>query len=964
MNILTDYLKHNNDFKIESQKCDFTSSEFAKKLMGQIVFLYFLQKKGWLGVQLIPKELSIKEYNSLMEQNDSVSQKLINNYFKLNDNNVYVIEKTKLRMSELEEDIVNLTNIFSGSKYDEPWGTGDKSFVRTIYKQCIKEHRNFFDECLELFFYKGLNEKRENQYFPMFNCKVPFLNGGLFEPLNNYRWSSAHFNIPNETFSNSEHNGILDFLDLYNFTIDEEEPLEKDIAVDPEMLGKIFENLLDVDDRKSKGAFYTPREIVYYMCQESLANYLVNKLGVDHDEVIKFIKYGDLISQCDWNELINKKEDFLIGKTIFDKIVEIDKALIDIKVADPAVGSGAFPLGMLTEIVKLRNNLSIYIMIQNELGIISIDSLIETNQHKRDIFDMKLQTIENSIYAVDVETSAVDIAKLRLWLSLIVDYPNTEEPRPLPNLDCKIMQGNSLIDDFEGVPLFSKKILEKSMKKKTSAYQQSLFRHSSSEIQIQQSLQFDDGVNLNIFIDTMLDLQKQYFNTSNTKFKKDLKNKIEKIQIAMIEESLKYDSEKLKSFREESKKRQKPWFIWELEFFDVFKDNNGFDIVIGNPPYVDSEQMSKDDKELRNTYSKKYKTAKGNWDMFILFIELGYILSKTNGIISFIIPNKLISANYSKEIRNYMSNYSINEIRDYSNVKVFKEAYVYPVTIVCEKNKNRKEVKMSVMNNLTESSWINDVSPKVFYSNINWDIYFSEKTEYTDLINKLMKNEIISDSGIFVKGAATVGEAYEIKKLLYDAGVDVNQLNETYKFINTGTIDPYQILWGKKNTQYIKDKYEFPVVDKKALIELLPKRYKDATNKKIIIGGMTKILECVLDVNGEYLAGKSTIVLTSESIDLKYVIALLNSKLMSFYYRVFYNSSSLEGGFYSINTEQIKNLPFIYNEKYKTTIIGLVDKLLTEFDSDVVEKINKNVYSIFNLDSNEIQMVEDYFDSF
>jgi hypothetical protein len=346
---LNDYLKHNNDFKIESQKCDFTSSEFAKKLMGQIVFLYFLQKKGWLGVQLIPKELSIKEYNSLMEQNDSVSQKLINNYFKLNDNNVYVIEKTKLRMSELEEDIVNLTNIFSGSKYDEPWGTGDKSFVRTIYKQCIKEHRNFFDECLELFFYKGLNEKRENQYFPMFNCKVPFLNGGLFEPLNNYRWSSAHFNIPNETFSNSEHNGILDFLDLYNFTIDEEEPLEKDIAVDPEMLGKIFENLLDVDDRKSKGAFYTPREIVYYMCQESLANYLVNKLGVDHDEVIKFIKYGDESTHIVYNnrrnsiivdDILEAGERVLVlfirtehGKVLYNilKVIRFDKEKINKK---------------------------------------------------------------------------------------------------------------------------------------------------------------------------------------------------------------------------------------------------------------------------------------------------------------------------------------------------------------------------------------------------------------------------------------------------------------------------------------------------------------------------------------------------------------------------------------------------------------------------------------------------------
>ena len=115
-----------------------------------------------------------------------------------------------------------------------------------------------------------------------------------------------------------------------------------------------------------------------------------------------------------------------LGNTIYDNIIEIDKALMDVKVADPAVGSGAFPLGMLTEIVKLRNNLTTYMLIQKELGKLDIDSIINSEQRKRDIFDMKLQTIENCIYAVDIETSAIDIAKLRLWLSLIVDYPNEE----------------------------------------------------------------------------------------------------------------------------------------------------------------------------------------------------------------------------------------------------------------------------------------------------------------------------------------------------------------------------------------------------------------------------------------------------------------------------------------------------------------------------------------------------------
>ena len=243
---LKEFLDKNKDFLTESKSCDFTSEEFAKKLMGQIVFLYFLQKKGWLGVQIVPEELSVEEYNEISERVDSVCNNLLRKYYSMNEN-IYSINKQALKNESIQDNIDNFLSIFKGSKYDKQWGTGDKQFVRNMFKKSRLDHRgNFFDEYLEPFFYSGLNEKRPNQYFTLFNCKIPFLNGGLFEPLNNYRWSSAQFNITDEMFSNDKKDGILDIFDLYNFTIDEEEPLEKDVAVDPEMLGKIFENLLDV----------------------------------------------------------------------------------------------------------------------------------------------------------------------------------------------------------------------------------------------------------------------------------------------------------------------------------------------------------------------------------------------------------------------------------------------------------------------------------------------------------------------------------------------------------------------------------------------------------------------------------------------------------------------------------------------------------------------------------------------
>jgi hypothetical protein len=205
--------------KIISQEFDdkgIDTINFAKKLLGQIVFLYFLQKKGWLGVP--------------------------------------------------------------GNKN---WGEGDRKFLRDLFEKCRQEKRNFFNDYLEFLFYDALNTQDRGgidpSYYHRFDCRIPFLNGGLFN--SDYDWVKTDIVIPNDIFSNrqtasDEGSGILDIFDLYNFTVKEDEPLEKEVAVDPEMLGKVFENLLEVKDRKSKGTYYTPREIVHYMCQESLINYL------------------------------------------------------------------------------------------------------------------------------------------------------------------------------------------------------------------------------------------------------------------------------------------------------------------------------------------------------------------------------------------------------------------------------------------------------------------------------------------------------------------------------------------------------------------------------------------------------------------------------------------------------------------------------------------------------------------
>jgi type I restriction-modification system DNA methylase subunit len=447
---LTHLLAQEHLLRDEFDRQQINALDFVKKLLGQIVFLYFLQKKGWLGVA-----------------------------------------------------------------QDDNWGAGPADFLRRLTQH---ESANFFNDILEPLFYDTLATDRGHAaWCAQFNCRIPFLNGGLFEPLGDYDWRKVDILLPNRLFTNSERadngdsgTGILDVFDRYNFTITESAPLEKDVAIDPEMLGKVFENLIEDNRRKGLGSFYTPREIVHYMCQEILINYLETRLNetaltVPRGDLETLVRLGDQLAHYEMVKTQYAGREMPLSIQRHAKL--IDAALAAITVCDPAVGSGAFPVGMMSEIVRARSALTPYF---NDI-------------HERSAYQFKRHAIQQCLYGVDIDAGAVEIAKLRLWLSLVVDEDEVQHIKPLPNLSYKIVCGNSLL----GV-------------------EKTLFNEQAFH--------------------AMERLKPLYFNESDKQQKDQYKQQIDAIIHTLTTGKAEFD--------------------FEIYFSEVFQQKGGFDVVIGNPPYA------------------------------------------------------------------------------------------------------------------------------------------------------------------------------------------------------------------------------------------------------------------------------------------------------------------------------------------------------------------------------------------
>ncbi len=937
--LLKESLENNKEFVSEAERCDFSSEEFTKKLMGQIVFIYFLQKKGWLGVKLVPQNISLEEYKEIYDKSDIIQKKVLDKYYITFSESKKIKSNLLEKFKENEQELECLSDIFVDTKFDNKWGTGQKRFIRTIFENCKNRNKNFFDDYLEPFFYNGLNHKRKNQYFSVFNCKIPFLNGGLFEPLDNYHWEVASFNISNDIFSNDNETGILDFFDRYNFTMNEEEPLEKDVAVDPEMLGKIFENLLDIKDRKSKGAFYTPREIVHYMCQESIANYLVNKIGVDYNEIKDFIQYGEMIRDTDLKEAT--KDNYLVGSTIFNNIQKIDEALENIKIADPAVGSGAFSLGILNEIVKLRDILTSYILLYNKFGLYDKHYNEENIIKSRSIYNIKWNTIKNSIYAVDIENSAVDITKLRLWLSIVVDQVEVPKtgPEPLPNLDCKIMQGNSLIDEYDGIKLIDEKFIDDLKDRENVTLNDGgTFRtrvgksYKKMDIGANQ-IQFGDGQK-KAQIDSLIDLKMELYGTNNPDRKKQLLLEIQTVRKELLRLNFAGTNKEIELF-EIDKSHNKPYFAWMLEFIEVFIENDGFDIVIGNPPYVSAVSNTSTDEEKlqREIIRKIFSELSGAFDLYVAFLLQSLKLSNNLGVYSFIIPNKLLVSDYAKKSILKLKKHGLYKILSLSHINVFDSASVYPIIVVG--NKSRNDYKEYLVENLEQL-----------------------RSEKFDERKQLKYERTFKDENIKISSGAT---GFQAKSLINNITTIPN--NENIPFIVSGSVDKYKINF--ENVRYMGSTYEKAFITKDDTIA--DSKWNFWIKPKIIIAGMTKVVEAVYSIEPIGMGVGIYGIYDFAGYDPYFLVAILNSKYISYFLNIQFEEKHLAGGYLAINKSTIEQLPFPNVEKNNELEISILSKKLSDYGLNIEEKellrkqIDNKVYSIYNLSKEEIEEVEKFY---
>ena len=817
------------------------------RMITRIMFVWFIKQK-----ELVPNRIFDIEYLSTILKEFDPYSTTVGNYYNAILQNLFFATLN----CAIEDEKGNTRKFATSTKRD----------VKTLYR------------------YAEMFSISEQEIVNLFS-EVPFLNGGLFECLdktryidgveqcynfdgfsrNDARFADGRYKhravVPNILFFEPE-KGLLSILSRYNFTIEENSPEEQQVALDPELLGKVFENLLGAYNPETKetarnqsGSFYTPREIVNYMVDESLIAYLGN-----NDFVRSLFSY-----------------DFTFDKAKSNEYLKIADKLKAVKILDPACGSGAFPMGLLNRMIDILERIS-----PNE-----------------DIYELKLSVIENCLYGCDIQSIAAQITKLRFFISLICNCekdaskPNFGIPT-LPNLETNFVSANSLIA------------------KKKEDRQLKLFK--SEEIEsIKKELH---------------QIRHLHFSAKSTSTKHRLREEDLDLRKKLIE--LLSDEN---NFASDDAKQLAEWNPYDQNavspFFDpewMFGVNNGFDIVIGNPPYI---QLQNNGGELAKLYEGcGYSTFARTGDIYCLFYERGWQLLKKSGHLCYITSNKWMRAGYGEKTRDFFAN-KTNPLLliDFAGVKIFESATVDTNILLFSRSNNQHKTVCAVTNKQNKDS-VKNLSDFVRQQDTICDFSTSDSWVVLSPIEQSIKRKIeavgtpLKDWDINIYRGVLTGcnEAFIISTAKRNE-ILANCQTEDERKRTAELIRP--ILRGRdiKRYEYVDNglylinthngiKGKFPRIDindypavKAHLDQYWDKisaradkgdtpynlrncaYLEDFSKPKIIYPDICTFLSFELDTSCFYLSNTAYFLITEKEEYLKYFLRVLNSSVMDWYYR-------------------------------------------------------------------------------
>ena len=894
------------------------NNEGAIRLITRLIFVWFLKQR-----HLIPDEFFDEKY---------IADNLLEDF---NPNNKSGLFEFKSHESKYYKAI--LQNLFFAMLNSPITTEGGKELSERHFRNGRGDYDNNKLMRYESYF------KNPQLFVDLANRTVPFLNGGLFDCLDDkdhgmyYDGFSDRESvknsliIPDYLFFGEEvgknidlsewygdkkkkkvsARGIIDILKRYNFTVEENTPFDKEVSLDPELLGKVFENLLasfnpetQTTARKQTGSFYTPREIVQYMVDESLVAHLKRTVGEELEP-----QYRQLMQYSDDDVELTAEQ----RKSIM-------QSLYNCKILDPACGSGAFPMGILQQMVHILNRIDPdnsqwkEMMLQKALDetseayrnsssderkelIADIERSFDESINRPD-YARKLYLIENCIYGVDIQPIAIQISKLRFFISLVVDQNTNADPtdnfgiRPLPNLEAKFVAANTLI----GL-----------VKKDASLFDSAEIKAKENELKIAKH---------KIFGAKTVRTKRKYKNIVN-----DLRQEIADMLYANGAVG-NDEARQLASWDMFDQNASSPFFDTEW----MFGVKDGFDIVIGNPPYVFSrERINEKDKK---TYQELYTLTQFKINLYILFFEKGLNLCNKLGMLCFIIPNNWLSLEKNSDMRKYILEncYDINIIQNYQNV--FENASVDTLILLCSMNGKR---------NVTCKQWENRKNIKII-STKEADFYLKEhnyiitNTSFPSFNEGFNFDNTIPLASICeVKNgvqAYTVGEGTPIcteeikKKRMYHSNVKYDRT--WIKYLDGVDVKRYSLGWSGQYIKYGKNlsrpRKESLFIGERILIRQIPSPLPYCINAAFID------TQTINDNNSMIVKVSNT------SYDIKYILGILNSKLISWWFVKTFNKLSRKI-FPQFKINELKLFPIaICNKKYQLRVKEYVDKIL-EFRS-------------------------------